>query len=349
MKKRIVSLLLALCLSLGLAGNAMAASSGYSDVPAGHWAEESIRRATELGLFEGVGGGKFGRGQPITRAQFVTALGRLFRWETVEPTGKAFTDVGRERWYCAAVETALKNGAVVAAGRTFRPTEKLTREEMAVMLVRGLGYASLAGTADRYGSPFTDVAVSRGFITLAYDMGIMGGIGDGKFAPEATATREQAAAVLVRVYDRLYARSRLLADAAGRPRIRVETPAASEDTEIPTTPLEPVTELYAALRTMKGSGADMSKAVLTLASGGVRTLVSGKRILESVPITGEEVAELLAEEDVRTYFSSRYESAYCIYEHAGYQTVTVWYQSEESMAAKLQLARLFGVNDYILE
>ena len=31
-----------------------------------------------------------------------------------------------------------------------------------------------------------------------------------------------------------------------------------------------------------------------------------------------------------------------------YQTATVWYQSEESLAAKLQLARLFGVTRYMM-
>ena len=36
---------------------ALAAEGGYSDVPEDHWAAESVRQATELGLFEGVGGG----------------------------------------------------------------------------------------------------------------------------------------------------------------------------------------------------------------------------------------------------------------------------------------------------
>ena len=38
-----------------------------------------------------------------------------------------------------------------------------------------------------------------------------------------------------------------------------------------------------------------------------------------------------------------------IYAPNAYQTATVWYQSEESMAAKLRLARLFGVTRYVLE
>ena len=183
MKKRVFSLLLALSLTLGLAVSASAADTGYSDVPEGHWSAESVRRATELGLFNGVGGGKFGRGQPISRAAFVTALVRLFDWQEITPTQATFTDVTADRWFYSAVETACANGAVVAIGKNFRPTDNLSREEMAVMLVRGLGYASLAGAAARYSSPFTDVSVSRGFITVAYDMGIMSGIGDGKFAP----------------------------------------------------------------------------------------------------------------------------------------------------------------------
>ena len=82
MKARILSLFLALTLLTGSASPALAAG-GYSDVPRDHWAAQSVRRAGELGLFQGVGGGRFGLGEPITRAAFVTALVRLFGWEAV--------------------------------------------------------------------------------------------------------------------------------------------------------------------------------------------------------------------------------------------------------------------------
>ena len=155
---------------------------------------------------------------------FVTALVRLFGWDEVSPSTPAFTDVEPHRWFYAAVETALANGAVTATSRTFRPTDNITREEMAVMLVRALGYASLAGTASGYSSPFTDMTTNRGYITIAYDLGIVGGVGDGRFAPDQTATREQAAAMLVRVYDRLYAASTRLASSGSRVRITVILP-----------------------------------------------------------------------------------------------------------------------------
>lgn len=349
MKKRIKSLALALLLCLTLAAPALAAPTGYSDVPEGHWSAESVRRATELGLFEGVGGGKFGRGQPITRAAFTAALVRLFGWESASPAKATFTDVTADRWFYSAVETACLNGAVPASGKTFRPTDNITREEMAAMLVRGLGYTSLAGVVSSYSSPFTDVTTNKGFITIAYDLGIVDGVGDGKFAPGSTAPREQAAAMLVRVYDKLYGSSARLSSAGSLQRVAVPAPKAEKGSEVPTTPLEPIAELYAALRELKNSGADMSRATLCLRGGGIQTLVSNGRILSSGELSADEVAELLSGSGVRTYYSDRYESAYCIYQPNGYQTATVWYQSEKSLSVKLQLGRFFGVTHYVLE
>ena len=77
MKTRLLSFALALVLALGLTPSVLAAESGYTDVPEDHWAAESVQRSTELGIFQGVGGGRFGLGQPISRAAFVTALVRL--------------------------------------------------------------------------------------------------------------------------------------------------------------------------------------------------------------------------------------------------------------------------------
>lgn len=347
MKKRFTALFLALVLCLGLSIPAHAAS-GYSDIPAGHWSEESVVRATELGLFYGLGDGTFGLGQPVTRAAFVTALVRLFRWEEIIPQKASFSDAAPDRWFYGAVETACANGALSGAGHAFRPTDNITREEMAAMLVRGLGYTSLAGAASSYSSPFTDVTTNKGFISLAYDTGIIGGVGDGRFHPTGTATREQAAAMLVRVYDRLYANSTRLVYAGSYSQINVQTPKSAAGDDIPTTPLEPLAELYNALRQMKDKGADMSRAALRLTAGGVRTITSGGRIIATEPVTHREVEDILAMDGVNTYYSDRYECAYCIYQPATGQTATVWYQSDESLEAKLQLARLFGVTRYFM-
>lgn len=349
MKKRIISALLIVVLCVGTMSRAYAAEE-YSDVPADHWAAEHISRATELGIFKGIGDGLFGRGQEISRAAFVTALVRMFGWTSVTPQKNTFTDVSSDRWYYSAVETAVANGALATASKTFRPDEALKRGEMAAMLMRALGYTSLAGTVSGYNCPFSDVTVNKGFITMAYDMGIVSGMGDGIFSPDTCATREQAATILVRLYDRLNAENVKLSDTVGRAAVSVETPQAQEGTELPETPLEPITQLYEALRAAKESGQDMSEVVLILTAGGVRTLLSSSGdIVASDAVTADQVKRILTMPDVRIYYSQRYESAYCVYSPNFYQTVTVWYQSDESLAVKLQLARMFGVVNYILK
>ncbi len=348
MKKRLIWIVLAGLLVLGLTRPAAAA---YSDVPADHWAAEAVARATELGLFQGEGGGKFGLGRPITRAAFATALTRLFGWEEVRPDRPSYTDVARESWYYGAVEAVQANGAVDASNHEFRPEDNLTRDEMASMLVRGLGYTSLAGSAASYGTPFSDVTANPGFITLAYDLGIMDGKGKGRFDPEGDATREQAAAVLVRVYDRLQEPSVQLESAGEYRLVTISTPMARGGEKMPVTPLEPLPELYAALRRMKNNGEDMARMALQLMAGGVRTITDagGNPVAASTLISAKEVQEVLGRKDVKTFYSEGYQSAYCVYAPNAYQSATVWYQSEESMAAKLQLARLFGVTRYVME
>lgn len=350
MKKRICALLLALLLMGTMTLPAAASARKYSDVPSKHWAAQSVARATELGIFKGVGGSKFGLGRPITRAEFVTAMVRFFGWKTVKPGKADFSDVEAGKWYYGAVETALAHQAIAAAGPTFRPNDNITRAEMFEILMRGLGYASLAGQVEeKYSAPFTDVTVKKGFITVAYDLGIAAGVSAKRFEPNGNATREQAAAVLIRAYDKLYAQSTQVSRiSSGYARVTVATPEAQEGAAMPITPLEPILELYGALRTLKQSGQDMSQAVLCLNGGGVRTVVSGSSIAGSETITAGEVTKILSSPGVTTHYSDRYESAYCIYSPNGYQTATVWYQSPESRTVKLQLARLFGVTKYYM-
>lgn len=350
MKKRIFFALLAAVLCVMLMPARVSAVELYSDVPEDHWSAESVYRATELGIFNGVGDGRFGRGESITRAAFVTALVRLFGWETVTPETPTFTDVGTDRWYYAAVETAVANDAIPVSSKTFRPTDPLTRSDMASILMRALGYTALAGAQSDRACPFTDVTANRGFIILAYDMGIVSGMGDGIYAPNANATREQAAAILVRLHDKLAQESVRRFALDGSVALRVDPPKATNGGTLPTTPLEPIGELYAALCAMKESGQDMSQVVLVLRSGGVSTVVlQGGEIVSSGSVSESHVDMVLTRNNARTYYSERYESAYCVYEPNYYQTVTIWYQSERSMAAKLQLAKLFGVTSYMME
>ena len=129
------ALLCALLVTAALPAPAAAASTGFSDVPESHWAADSIRRAVDLGLFQGQTPTRFGLGAPMTRGAFVVALCRLFGWEMVTPEAGSYTDnQDKSAWYYSAVETAYANGAITRQTDTFRPREPITREELALTL-----------------------------------------------------------------------------------------------------------------------------------------------------------------------------------------------------------------------
>ena len=139
------------------------ASTGFSDVPESHWAADAIRRAVDLGLFQGQTKTRFGLGQPMTRAAAVVTLCRLFGWETVTPEKGSYQDnQDPDAWYYSAVETAYAHGAITHQTDTFRPEDPITREELAVMLVRAMGYGTIAGLAQDLPMPFRDVDDQRG-------------------------------------------------------------------------------------------------------------------------------------------------------------------------------------------
>ena len=198
MKKR--TLLFTLLLVLVMSTGALAAE--YADVPEGAWFRESVDKAAEYGLMNGVDGGRFGTGDEITREQFVTILMRMFGWESVGGEDAA-TDIAAS-WARESINTAAANGVFDAGGR-FRPKESITRGEMAVMLVRALGLSGLAKADAQAELPFTDVTAERGYIAIAYEIGMTTGTSATTFEPNGTASREQAAAMLVRVYEKYYA------------------------------------------------------------------------------------------------------------------------------------------------
>jgi len=198
-------LLCALLLGL-LVPSAAAAAKGFSDVPASHWAADSINRAVKLGIFQGESSTRFGLGHQMNRAAFTVVLCRFFGWEMVRPEQGTYTDVQDPRaWYYSAVETAYANGAVTRQTEKFRPNDAITREEMAVMLVRALGYGTIAGLAQELPMPFRDVNANVGYISMAYELGIISGTSATAFSPDRTATREQAAVMLMRLYDKCHA------------------------------------------------------------------------------------------------------------------------------------------------
>ncbi len=207
MKKILGVLLLAAIFTFGFGGSALAVE--FSDVPGDSWAVSSIDQAYNYGLMTGQGQNLFGYGKTITKAEFATILCNMLNWQKVSPAAASFSDVSAAGWYYTYVETALANDAI-DKNSSFSPNAAITREEMAVMFVRALGLKDAAKAADSLALPFTDVSANQGYICVAYDIGMINGVSADSFAPASSANREEAAAMLSRVYEKYAAKTSFL-------------------------------------------------------------------------------------------------------------------------------------------
>ena len=68
--------------ALGMDSYATATKSSYSDMALAQWAIPYVEYATNLGIIEGVGGGRFSPGNPVTYEQAVTMIVRALGYTT---------------------------------------------------------------------------------------------------------------------------------------------------------------------------------------------------------------------------------------------------------------------------
>ena len=59
----------------------------FSDVPAGAWYAGAVNAMAELGIVDGVGGGKFAPLEPMSREQYLTVIARLSRFLNASADG----------------------------------------------------------------------------------------------------------------------------------------------------------------------------------------------------------------------------------------------------------------------
>ncbi len=174
------------------------AAEPFTDVPSNHWAAGVIEELRTLGFSDGIGDNQFGLGQTITRAQFAAFIAKVQGYSGTYP--QAYTDnTDANAWYYGALNSMAAN-RVTSPDGAFRPNDPITRAEMTEMMIGALGFYDLGSQLNQVNCPFTDVTDRKGYITLASDLGLAGGMSATTFAPQATATREQAAAMLVRLY-----------------------------------------------------------------------------------------------------------------------------------------------------
>jgi len=115
---------------------ASAKAVSYSDVKKIDWFFEDVTNVTALGFMKGTGEGLFEPYRTVTRAEVAQALYNM-AGEKISLPDSAFTDVASDSWYAPAISWAVENGIINGfPDGLFRPDQKITREELAVILFR---------------------------------------------------------------------------------------------------------------------------------------------------------------------------------------------------------------------
>lgn len=151
---------------------------------------------------KGYPNGSFKPNATITRAEATSIFYRLLTdstRKTYSTTYNTFKDVPAKAWYNTAVSTMAKLGIVNGGSDGyFRPSDPITRAEIAAMIARCDG--------NSYGNAYTNFSDVKGhwaanYIARAYELGWINGYGT-TYAPDKYISRAETVAILNRVLNR---------------------------------------------------------------------------------------------------------------------------------------------------
>ena len=178
---------------------------------ASEWAVPELENGWDLGLrLKNISGDGYNFKQPMLREAFCELAVQLLDKagdNTNISVGIKFTDTTNPD-----VERLTRLGIIEGYGDgTFRPKQQISREEAAVILWRLAKYILSDYNGDEFAQSeyidYNEISEwARDGVNMVTNLGIMNGVGENKFDPKGTYSREQSAATMVRLYETFFAK-----------------------------------------------------------------------------------------------------------------------------------------------
>ncbi|MGQ9557615.1 MAG: S-layer homology domain-containing protein [Desulfurispora sp.] len=178
----------------------------FTDLEEKHWAYPAVYNLYQLKVVSGVSATLFLPAEKVTRAQFVTMLGRALGWGQQNQSGGKgvalpFKDrAGIPDW--AAPYVAFAAGQKYLTGfpdGTFQPDRLLTRAEMAAVLNRVLQLPAASPDAPAFADLAAIPAWARPAILACGSAGLIRGDAENKVHAQQNASRAETAVVINRI------------------------------------------------------------------------------------------------------------------------------------------------------
>ncbi|WP_162848546.1 InlB B-repeat-containing protein [Paenibacillus nanensis] len=176
-----------------------------------HWAKDAIHNMASRMIVGGVDGKHFRPDASITRAELAAIVIRSLGLPSLGGAqgAEAFADVAPEAWYSGLVAQAEAYGLITGyADGTFRPSQTVTREEAAVILIRAMRLAGQSTIVDdsetetllaKYADAGEVHAWSKQDVTEAMKHGLLQGTSGNKLNPAQELTRAETAVLVQRM------------------------------------------------------------------------------------------------------------------------------------------------------
>ncbi|SET70055.1 S-layer homology domain-containing protein [Natronincola peptidivorans] len=209
-RKKIMALILSVIMVLGSFTISFAQTdleikndgvSTFKDIK-GHWAANAINKWSDYGIINGYNG-SFRPNDSITRGEMAVILNNMMDYQVAAQN--KFTDLKSGRFYTDAILKANAAGIIKGDGSTVRPTDKITREEAAVMLAKAFALDVSTG-----GISFNDSASiatwASGYIKTMEAKGYVKGTNN-NFMPKSNITRAETVTIIDNIVKAYYTKA----------------------------------------------------------------------------------------------------------------------------------------------
>ena len=166
---------------------------GFTDLSGFDWAKDAINNLYDKGIVNGVSKSAYNPSGDVKREEFVKMIDTLY---SSDSTVSSFADVNQNEWYASYINKAVAAGIIKGMNEnTFGLGQGVTREDMAVMIVRALKLeTNITGETFLDDSSIADYA-KEAVYTLR-SKGIISGTGNGNYEPKRVMTRAEAAVLI---------------------------------------------------------------------------------------------------------------------------------------------------------
>lgn len=163
------------------------------------WVNEYVLKLAAKHIVTGTDNNHYGPQLNVTRADLVTLVMRALNLKATD-SKMTFADVPQNAYYAGYVAKAAELGLIQGGGGKFRPKDKITREEAAVVLHKMMEYMKKPSINPSSGQAFTDMSSVSGWAKDAVSTlkaeGVIHGKGGNRFDPQGSLTRAEIAKML---------------------------------------------------------------------------------------------------------------------------------------------------------